>query len=279
MSQTFDNSEDVLRACRGKSGAALVVLCDVTGGTLRARGAIMAVTSSETFGYISNGCVDADIIARARAGEAGQFIYGQGSPFRDITLPCGGRLDIAIVQNPDQAAIETALSKLDNREETELRLGDITVSLSPPLRLRIAGRGAACLALADLARQSGFDVSVQSPDTDISPDVQHLTNPDQPPAVRDDSRTAFICLFHDHDWEVALLEQALAGPVFYIGAMGSVRTHEIRRRRLSGAGISEGQISRIHGPIGLVAAQRNASLLAISILAEIIQAAQQAKLL
>ena len=279
MTQTYDHAEDVLRDCVGSSDAALVVLTDVTGGTLRARGAMMAVTETRVMGYMSNGCVDADIISRARAGQSGCFIYGEGSPYRDIVLPCGGRLEIEIIQRPDQHVICASLKTLDGRKEAELRFGDVTVALVPRIKLRIAGRGAACLALAQLAERSGFDVLVQSPDKDILTQAQHLIDPDNPPSAMDDSRTAVVCLFHDHDWEVALLRQALSGPAFYIGAMGSVRTHGIRCHNLSSLGVPDDDINRINGPIGLIPAQRDARLLAVSILAEIIQAAQKEKLL
>ena len=279
MSQTFDRAEDVLRYCAGHADAALVVLCDVMGGTLRAKGAMMVVTKDNVAGYISNGCIDADVIARARDGQSGTFIYGEGSPYRDIALPCGGRLEIEIIQKPNLAAIQTALNGLERRELTRLNLGGLSLSLSPRIKLRIAGRGEACLALAEYAQLSGFDVQVQSPDADILPHVQHLTRPANPPEVEDDERTAMVCLFHDHDWEAALLQQALAGPAFYIGAMGSVRTHDIRCETLTELGVSKVDISRIHAPIGLISSQRDARLLAISILAEIIQTAQKAQLI
>ena len=279
MSQTYDRAEDVLRYCAGHADAALVVLRDVTGGTLRAKGAMMAVTKGQVAGYISNGCIDADVIARARGGQSGTFIYGEGSPYRDISLPCGGRLEITIIQKPDMATVQTALAGLERRELTQLNLGNFSISLSPRISLRIAGRGEACLALADYAKLSGFEVRVQSPDENILPNVQHLKRPDEPPEADDDTRTAVVCLFHDHDWEAALLQQALAGPAFYIGAMGSVRTHEIRCETLSKLGVSQADIARIHAPIGLIASQRDARLLAISILAEIIQTAQKAELI
>ena len=239
----------------------------------------MSVTETRAAGYMSNGCVDADIIMRARAGQSGTFIYGEGSPYRDIVLPCGGRLEIEILQDPDREAIRLALRDLGNRQKIELRLGNILVRLVPRIKLRIAGRGVACLALAELAELSGFDVLIQSPDVDLLPDSQHLTDPNAPPSVSDDSQTAVACLFHDHDWEAALLQQALGGPAFYIGAMGSKRTHYMRCQRLSGLGVSGQDIARINGPIGLIAAQRDARLLALSILAKIIQTAQTAKLL
>ena len=88
-----------------------------------------------------------------------------------------------------------------------------------------------------------------------------------------------VCLFHDHDWEAALLKQALKGPAFYIGAMGSELTHKNRCATLRDMEVSEKLIDRIKGPIGLIPAQRDARLLAISILAEIIQTAQTQKLI
>lgn len=239
----------------------------------------MAVTEAHVKGYLSNGCVDADIIARARCGQSGGFIYGEGSPYKDIMLPCGGQLIVEIIQRPDHQLILTALKTLESRQDTELKLGRVSVLLVPRLKLRIAGRGAACLALVDLAKSCGFDVLIQSPDADIVTEAQHLTNPNAPPSVADDHRTAVVCLFHDHDWEAALLQQALSSPAFYIGAMGSERTHKIRCKNLSVLGVSDEDISRIKGPIGLVPAQRDARLLAVSVLAEIIQTAQRHKLL
>lgn len=279
MTTTYDNAEDILRYCVGQTNVALVVLTGVTGGTLRARGAMMAVTETSSAGYISSGCVDADIIARARSGQAGVFIYGEGSSYRDITLPCGGRLEMSIFQNPDKHKLEAARAELEFRRETELKLGDKALRLNPRLKLRIAGRGAACLALAELAKNSGFEVHVQSPEADLMSRVEHLTDPDLPPEISDDNRTAMVCLFHDHDWEAALLQQALDGAAFYIGAMGSERTHEKRCATLRERGVAQGKIDRIKGPIGLIPAQRDARLLAISILGEIIQTAQACDLL
>jgi len=271
---TFDQAEDVLRYCVDQTQVALIVLTAVTGGTLRSRGAMMAVTETSSAGYISNGCVDADIIARARAGEKGKFIYGDGSPYLDISLPCGGRLEVAIFQNPNRSKLDAARIDLKARKETELQLDDASFVLLPRLKLRVAGRGAACLALAEVAKNSGFDVHVQSPEVDLMLNSEHLIDPNTPPDVEDDLRTAVVCLFHDHDWEAALLKQALAGPAFYIGAMGSERTHKKRCATLRELRVAQDQIDRINGPIGLIPAQRDARLLAISILAEVIQSAQ-----
>ena len=81
-------------------------------------------------------------------------------------------------------------------------------------------------------------------------------------------------MFHDHDWEVALLAQALSSEAFYIGAMGSERTHNLRCKALREAGVSEEVIDRVQGPIGLIPSMRDANLLALSTLAEIVKTAQ-----
>tara|TARA_R110001606_G_scaffold262838_1_gene411448 strand:+ start:114 stop:380 length:267 start_codon:yes stop_codon:yes gene_type:complete len=79
-------------------------------------------------------------------------------------------------------------------------------------------------------------------------------------------------MFHDVHWETALLKQALDGPAFFIGAVGSAKTHAKRCESLRQAGTSEHDIKRIRGPIGLVPSMRDASMLAISTLAEIVDA-------
>lgn len=274
MKKTYDHAEDVLRFYLNQSGGALVVLSSVSGGTIRAKGSMMAVTPSSHAGYISNGCVDADIISRARSGQSGHFIYGEGSPFRDITLPCGGRIEVSIHHNIDKTEVEFAVSDLTSRKDVNLNLDGTIISIFPRIKIRIAGRGAATIALAELATTTGFEVHVQSPDVDILPNSEHLKDLDHPPKLSDDERTAVVCLFHDHAWEGALLKQALEGPAFYVGAMGSELTHQERSETLALAGVLQNKIDEIKAPIGLVSAQRDSRFLAVSILAEIIETAQ-----
>jgi xanthine dehydrogenase accessory factor len=77
-------------------------------------------------------------------------------------------------------------------------------------------------------------------------------------------------MFHDTNWEAPLLRQALAGPCFYVGAVGSRNTHERRCAALREIGCPEHQITRVRGPVGLIPSMRDASMLAISALAEIV---------
>ncbi len=292
MTQT--HATDVLRFAAAEPSAALCILTHVTGGTLRAKGAMMAVTERGHIGYISNGCVDGDILFQAREalkdGKARHLIYGEGSPFKDISLPCGGTLNITLIPNPDKDVLSQAAQVLSGRravhlsisEDQGLSVGPAMSGFShlytPPLRLRLAGRGEAALKLCQSAKAAGFNIVLQSPDADLSgqanpQEFHHLTDPNAAPPMEDDAWTAVVLLFHDHDWETALLKQALDGPAFYIGAMGSEMTHQARLAKLSEAGVDPSKSAKIHGPIGLIPAMRDANSLAVSVLAEIVQVA------
>ncbi|MBC6402322.1 MAG: XdhC family protein [Hyphomonadaceae bacterium] len=272
-----------LKQQQSGEACALIVVTDIFGGTLRAKGAMMATTRDAACGYISAGCVDSDIITQARAsladGKRRHLVYGEGSTFKDIVLPCGGSIHVEIFPNPDSTTIQQAVASLSDREETVLTLDDVTVTCTPRLRLRIVGRVEPMTALASLSKASGFLVHGQSPDEDLGLNrffdvFDHLTDPDLPPDAADDPWTAVVILFHDHSREPFILEQALAGPAFYIGAMGSLRAHEQRLETLRLRGVTDVQLERIHAPIGLVPAMRDAQHLAVSILAEVIKTAQ-----
>lgn len=284
----YHHPSDVLRfaAHRHAEGAALAlaIVTDVTGGAMRGRGALICVTQSEAVGYVSNGCVDADIILQARAmlgsGKNKRLRYGEGSPFKDITLPCGGRIDILIATDIEALNLGEASLKLDARRAVQLSVDNVVLDYRPPLRLRIVGRGEAVGALAQQASSAGFSVILQSPDKDMARGLEcarfdHLTDPAAPPPIDDDAWSAVIVIFHDHDWEPHILAQACKGPAFYIGAMGSPHTHEQRKIALKSQGLDPSQIARIHGPIGLIPSMRDANLLALSTLAQIVDIARR----
>ena len=80
-----------------------------------------------------------------------------------------------------------------------------------------------------------------------------------------------MLLFHDRDWELALLDQALGGPAFYIGAVGSARAQGRLHGGLRALGHGEAALARLCGPVGLVPHMRDAASLAISTLAEVVR--------
>lgn len=278
---------------------ALVIITGTEGGAVRAPGALLAVNEDQSFGYISGGCIDADVVLQARRAMAEKspksLRYGAGSPFVDLPLPCGGAIKLQICPNPNPVVVRELSKALAARQPASLFLahdGEIAADkfaaalqrfdYQPPLRLRIAGRGADALALASISSAAGYHTTLQLLDDDDIrearglglTDIQRLTSISELPDVNDDPWTAFVLLFHDRDLETPLLIQALNGPAFYIGAVGSRRTHAHRCEALHEAGAREAQIARIHGPIGLVPSLRDASLIAFSTLAEIIEAAK-----
>ena len=82
-------------------------------------------------------------------------------------------------------------------------------------------------------------------------------------------------LFHDHTWEPSLLEQVITQPWFFIGAMGSRRTHENRLEQLRGREIPEEALARIAAPLGLIPSARDPMTLALSALAQVVDRYRQ----
>ncbi|WP_343315718.1 XdhC family protein [Brucella sp. BE17] len=297
MVRFSEHVQDVLAAWlewEQRGGAALVVVTAVDGGGVRAAGAMMAVSAGgDRSGYISGGCLDADVALQAQAsisdGLPRKLRYGAGSPFVDLPLPCGGAIEVTILPAADAEILRSWHDQLAARQMATIAFmasGDVfadaplgaefTFHHAPKMRLRIAGRGADVLALARLAQASGIETELQMrvPDLPAGGDASGgvavpLVSPNALPPVPDDPWTAFVLAFHDSEWEDALLKQALTGPAFFIGAVGSKRTQTRRRERLIAEGVRAEQIMRIHGPVGLIPSMRDASMLALSILAEI----------
>ncbi len=149
----------------------------------------------------------------------------------------------------------------------------------PPVKLVITGAVHISQALAPMACQLGLDVTIVDPRTAFAtqerfPDVRVVADwPDVAlPSLGVDAYTAFIALTHDPKIDDPALEHALNRDCFYIGALGSRKTHASRLARLDQKGFSQAQISRIHAPIGLDIGAISPAEIAISILAEIVSA-------
>lgn len=289
-----EHPQDVLSqwlSWRQAGPVALVVISHTEGGSVRAQGSLMAVAANgDRCGYVSGGCIDADVALRAReALTDNQTItlrYGLGSPFIDMPLPCGGAIELQIFPDADRNLIQSCHDRLVSRKPATLPLPNLSriPSYFPKLRIRIAGRGADALALARLVQASGYDLVLQlrdGKDADEAlkmgfPAAYPLQSTGALPVLNDDEWTAFVLMFHDPDWETALLKQAISGKAFYIGAVGSPRTQAHRRERLLAETGDPAGVNRIRGPVGLVPSMRDASMLAVSTLAEIIEAYRQA---
>jgi xanthine dehydrogenase accessory factor len=148
----------------------------------------------------------------------------------------------------------------------------------PPPRLAIVGGVHIAVELARLAKGIGYEVAVVDPRTafatkDRFPEADRLVHEWPDDGLRSvglTAGTAVAVLSHDPKLDDPALLVALRSPAFYVGALGSQRTQELRRRRLLEAGVGEAELRRLHGPIGLDLGGRQPAEVALSILAEIV---------
>jgi xanthine dehydrogenase accessory factor len=147
---------------------------------------------------------------------------------------------------------------------------------NPPLRMAVVGAVHIAQALVPMARLAGYDVVVIDPreafaSTERFPDTRLLH--DWPDAALGafglDARTAVVTLTHDPKLDDPAIRAALAAPVFYLGCLGSGRTHGKRVTRLTEAGVAPDALARIHAPVGLDIGAQSPAEIAVSILAQI----------
>jgi xanthine dehydrogenase accessory factor len=149
---------------------------------------------------------------------------------------------------------------------------------NPPLRLVVVGAVHIAQALVPMAVRLGFTVTVVDPRRAFATEerfeggVTLVTDwPDEAmDALRPDSRTAIVTLTHDPKLDDPALDRALKSRAFYIGALGSRRTHARRVARLKEMGFDDAAIARIHAPVGLSIEAVTAPEIALSILAEVV---------
>ncbi|WP_170357644.1 XdhC family protein [Ruegeria arenilitoris] len=146
---------------------------------------------------------------------------------------------------------------------------------NPPLRLIVVGAVHIAQALVPMARIAGYDPIIIDPREAFAsqsrfPGEKLLTDwPDEAVAsIGLDARTAVVLLTHDPKLDDPALQAALNSEVFYIGALGSSRTHAKRVQRMTEAGFSAAQLQRIHGPIGLVIGAAGPAEIAVAIIAQ-----------
>ena len=181
-----------------------------------------------------------------------------------------------VVHDPLREVLEAALrSGKSGIVDTPQGKAFLTVSV-PPVRLVVTGAVHISQALAPIAKLLGYDVVIVDPRTAFAtperfPDVKLIAEwPDTAlPPLNIDSYTAFVALTHDPKIDDPALTHALARDCFYIGALGSRKTHARRIERLKQQGISADSLGRIHAPIGLAIGAVSPPEIALSIMGEI----------
>ena len=219
-------------------------------------------------------------------------------------LPCGGRLAIVVEPVVDPAQDPHVLERLEqllaasDRRELTVRTLDMEsgrMSLAPgsrdsvlsfdgktlqtvhgPLwRLLLIGAGQLSRYLAEMARTLDYRVTVCDPRDEYvfgwdvpGVDLVRTMPDDTVVAMELDSRCAVVALTHDPKLDDLALMEALKSPAFYVGALGSRSNNEKRRRRLADFDLSQAEIARLSGPVGLPIGSKTPPEIAVSILAE-----------
>ena len=284
----------------GRSGALLTITA-VDGGAPRPLGTQMGVVSRDRFtGHLSGGCVESAIARQVEplisSGESRILKFGKGSPFFDIRFPCGGGIDVLVSVGLSQDLLEDIIDRFGQRQAFTLEFDRFTKTCTiadglrptgwvggafyrtylPQTRLSIAGRGPEFEAVAQLGAAMGYVLDIVTSDAEsaerlrpLAIAARHLCSMPDRFTAPSDPWTASVLLFHDHEWEDPILIDSLASEKFYIGALGSRRTHEARRQRLLTLGYDAKQIDRITGPIGVIPQARDPATLALSVMTEI----------
>ena len=186
------------------------------------------------------------------------------------------RGDVAIDETLlDQAARAARGDKSQTIDLTDGRRLFLHV-FNPPLRLIVIGAVHIAQSLAPMATLAGYAVTIIDPRESFATadrfpgvDLTHDWPDEALELLKPDSRTAIVTLTHDPKLDDPALHQALRSNCFYIGSLGSRRTHQSRTERLKAAGFSDDQIARIHGPIGLDIGAKSPAEIAVAVMGQI----------
>lgn len=266
-----DDRAALQAAC--KPGVGLCTIVGIEGSFSRRLGAQLAVLpDGSVVGSLADGCLERQLaveISTSRAPVIKRF--GRGSSMIDFRLPCGSGLDLLIDPAPDRAACAAALAACDAREEAVLPLPPIAQASGllherrymPAPRLLVFGEGPEPDALTQMALAGGVQAEHFSSLTGLS-----LGKAPQGIAV--DAWTAIVLLYHDHEWEVPILDWALSTPAYFLGAQGGIQTRAARIEGLAAKGHGASALARVHSPIGLIPRTREPAVLGLSVLAQVI---------
>lgn len=208
----------------------------------------------------------------------------------DLVVARAARKAVAYVVRPDgtarrltNGAAEPAIAARLRSDTSGMEADGTFIAIhNPPLRLILVGAVHIAQPLVTMARLCGYDPVLIDPRSSFGADHRFPGErviedwPDE--AMRDlapDARTAVVTLTHDPKLDDPALLQALTSPAFYIGCLGSTRTHAKRLDRLRAAGVTEKAIARIHAPVGLAIGAKTPGEIAVSIMAQITQVLRQ----
>jgi xanthine dehydrogenase accessory factor len=287
----------------------LCTIVQATGSSPRPVGSMLVcIGSSQQVGSVSGGCVEEDLLAKLAANKfdgAHPTIleYGVSAAENErLGLPCGGKLTLLLQQltvndttwlEPivkalqDRCCIQRELSLVSGETEltavehfTGLALDEDSLQqcFGPRMRMLLVGAGQLSQVLSELALAMDYEVIVTDTRSEVlaqwqGPDVPLLQGmPDD--IVRAQAADRFsivITLTHDPRIDDMALMEALTTQAWYVGALGSMRTTEMRRVRLRELQLSDAQIAALHAPVGMEIGSKTPIEIAVAIMAELTQ--------
>ena len=281
-----------------EAGGVLAVITAIIGTSYRNLGTMMAFgPDGQRTGSLSSGCIEDDIAEHAatalQTGKSVTLRYGQGSPFFDLKLPCGGGLQVLLIPNPDQNLLRAVLALSDARQDATLCIGadgtlssqaknpgDLNITLEPELRFWVYGHGIEAMSFALMAQAAGYDVTLFG-QSGLQTDLSRIgpLNITVVPSFRSyvcpvpDRRTAIALFFHDHENEARILAQFLPSDAFFIGAQGSQNARKRLLADLTEMGVKPKHIAHLAASFGLIGSCRDPRTLAVSVLAHVLSVA------
>ena len=275
------------------------------GSAPRPVGAMLVIRDDgHVMGSVSGGCVEDDLIDKVKshalaATKPEKAVYGvtteQAARFG---LPCGGTLELVLEPVGPDSQLRELLASVE-RHELVARLLDMDTGKvrlqpgkwsdvlhfdgktlktvhGPRWRLLLIGAGQLSRYLAQMAQALDYHVTVCDPREEYSEEWDLADVPlnrgypdDVVQAMNPDAHTGVIAVTHDPKLDDAALLEALKSPAFYVGALGSKKNNDARRKRLAGFDLAPQEIERMRGPVGLKIGSKTPPEIAVAILAEL----------
>jgi xanthine dehydrogenase accessory factor len=282
----------------------LATVVKTWGSAPRPVGALLVIRDDGLVsGSVSGGCVEDDLIEKVKSGGLAQdkpavATYGvTNEEANRWGLPCGGTLQLVLEPLSEASGVAELLETIGKQQLVSRRLeidtGKVTLTPGkwsdmlefdgkvlatvhgPRWRLVLIGAGQLSRYLAEMARMLDYQVVV------VDPREEYYTGWDMPglevnrgmpddvvAALNMDGHSAVVALTHDPKLDDLALMEALKSPAFYVGAIGSRKNNDARRKRLEEFDLSAGEIARLHGPVGLYLGSKTPPEIALAIMAE-----------
>jgi len=299
--QVLKSASDWVRAGRR---VVMATVIRTWGSAPRPIGALTAIRDDGMVaGSVSGGCIEDDMILQVRSGELvkdkpATTRYGvSAEEAKRFGLPCGGTLELVLEPLTRDSGLDELLTRVERHElvmrKLDMKSGRVTIGTAkstdplsfdgatlvtvhgPRWRLLIIGAGQLSTFLAQMAQGLDYQVTICDPREEYAEgwnipgvDLKRGMPDDVVTEMNLDGHAAVVTLTHDPKLDDMALLEALKSPAFYVGAIGSRKNNEARRKRLAEFDLSHDEIARLHGPVGLNLGAKTPPEIAIAILAE-----------